>query len=401
MSEIQVKQPNTSVVMILLLIAVSSLNPISVNIIVPSLTAIAQGLHTDFATAQLTLSSYLFATAISQLLHGPLSDKFGRRPVLLVGILIYVIASALCLTATSIWIVVVGRILQGVGAAAGFALGRAIVRDLYERERAASMLGYITMGFSTAPMVAPLIGGLISDHLGWRLVFVFMTVVGLLLLIFVWMALPETRRPMPEGQVRTGFFRSFAILARIPAFWAYACNCGLTVAVFFTFLGGTPFVATTLFGMSGTQYGIYFAFVPIGYFLGNWLTAGLAARLGIGTMIRTGNVLLVIAGIGSTILLGSGWQSPFAIFAPMYLVGFANGLVTANGIAGAVSVRPALAGVASGITGSFQIGFGAVATVIVGYLLTLTHSPMPVPIMMTGFAVMALGTGIWSKTARS
>jgi DHA1 family bicyclomycin/chloramphenicol resistance-like MFS transporter len=401
MSDVPAKAPNPSAVMISLLIAISALNPISVNIIVPSLTAIAEGLHTDFATVQLALSSYLFATAISQLVHGPLSDKFGRRPVLLVGILIYVVASFLCLVATSIWLVIVGRILQGVGAAAGFALGRAIVRDLYEREKAASMLGYISMGFSTAPMVAPLIGGLISDNLGWRLVFVFMTVVSVLLLVFVWTALPETRRPMPEGQVRTGFFRSFAILAVIPAFWAYALNVGFMGAVFFTFLGGTPFIATTLFGMSGTQYGVYFAFVPIGFFLGNWLTAGLATRLGIVAMIRTGNALSLIAGIISIILLGSGWQNPFAIFAPMYLVGLANGLSTANGLAGAVSVRPALAGAASGVTGSFQIGFGAVATVIVGYLLTLTHSPMPVPIMMTVFAAIALATGIWVKTARN
>jgi DHA1 family bicyclomycin/chloramphenicol resistance-like MFS transporter len=206
---------------------------------------------------------------------------------------------------------------------------------------------------------------------------------------------------MPEGQVRTGFFRSFAILAVIPAFWAYALNVGFMGAVFFTFLGGTPFIATTLFGMSGTQYGVYFAFVPIGFFLGNWLTAGLATRLGIVAMIRAGNALSLIAGIISIILLGSGWQNPFAIFAPMYLVGLANGLSTANGLAGAVSVRPALAGAASGVTGSFQIGFGAVATVIVGYLLTLTHSPMPVPIMMTVFAAIALATGIWVKTARN
>jgi DHA1 family bicyclomycin/chloramphenicol resistance-like MFS transporter len=263
------------------------------------------------------------------------------------------------------------------------------------------MMGYITMGFSTAPMVAPLIGGLISDHLGWRPLFVFMTVVGLLLLIAIWAALPETRRPMPEGHKRVGFFESFAVLARIPAFWAYALNIGLMGAVFFTFLGGTPFIATTLFGMTGTQYGIYFAFVPIGFFLGNFLTARLAARLGIGPMIRAGNALSLIAGVCSILLLGSGWQSPFALFAPMYLVGFANGISTTNGMAGAVSVRPALAGAAAGIAGSFQIGLGAIAAVVIGYLLTLTQSPMPVPIAMTLFAAMALATGIWSRTARS
>ena len=148
-----------------------------------------------------------------------------------------------------------------------------IVRDLYEREKAASMLGYITMGFSTAPMVAPLIGGLISDNFGWRLVFVFMAAISLFLLVFVWISLPETRKPLSEGEVRTGFLESFSILMRIPAFWAYSLNLALSVAIFFTFLGGTPYVAITLFGMTGTEYGLYFAFVPVGFFVGNWASS--------------------------------------------------------------------------------------------------------------------------------
>ena len=401
MSDIPIKSAGASAIVVGVLIAVSSLNPLSVNIIVPAMTSIAEGLGADFGTAQLTLSAYLFATAISQLILGPLSDRLGRRPVILMGVLIYVLASILCLAATSIWIVILGRILQGFGAAAGFALGRAIVRDLYDREKAASMLGYVTMGMSTAPMIGPLVGGLISDHLGWRLVFLFMAIISILLLVFVWFSLPETRKPMPEGETRAGFIEGFKILARIPAFWAYTLNVGFMGAVFFTFLGGTPFIATTLFGMTGTEYGIYFALVPVGYFLGNWLTAGLAQRLGIVAMIRAGNICSLIAGIASIILLGSGWQSPFALFAPMYLVGLANGLATANGTAGAVSVRPALAGAAAGVAGSFQIGFGAIGTVAIGYLLTLTQSPMPVPIAMTLFASIALATGIWARTART
>lgn len=395
------KPPGHSAVIIVLLIAVSTMNPISVNIIVPALTSMAAGLGTDFATAQLTLTAYLFATAVSQVVVGMLSDKYGRRPVLLGGILLYVLASLLCLGATSIWVVVFGRILQGFGAASGFALGRAIVRDLYDREKAASMLGYITMGFSIAPMVAPLIGGLISDNFGWRLVFVVMAAISLFLLVFVWFSLPETRKPLPEGEVRAGFFESFMILARLPAFWAYSLNLALSVGIFFTFLGGTPYVAITLFGMTGTEYGLYFAFVPVGFFIGNWFTAGLASRLGILRMIIAGNLLGVLAGITSLILLGAGWQNHFALFAPMYLVGLSNGLAMANGMAGAVSVRPNLAGAASGIAGSIQMGFGAISTIVVGYLLTLTESPMPVPIMMTTMAVLALVTGLWARTARS
>jgi MFS transporter, DHA1 family, multidrug resistance protein len=388
-------------VMIALLIAMATLNPISINMIVPALTAMADGLGADFATIQLTLSCYLFATALSQLIHGPLSDRFGRRPVVLWGVLIYAAASLVCLFATSVWIVILGRILQGVGAAAGFALCRAIVRDLYQRERAASMLGYITMGFSTAPMIAPLIGGLLSDHLGWRLIFLFMAVVGLAMLAAMWLALPETRRPMPEGQERVGFFQGFAVLARIPAFWAYALNTGLSAGVFFTFLGGAPFVATMHFGMSGTAYGIYFAMSPVAFFLGNFLTGRLTMRLGTGSMMRAGNIVSLVSGVASILLLGIDWQSPLALFVPVWFIGLANGLSLSNSMAGAVSVRPSLAGTAAGITGSFQVGFGAVATVVVGYLLTMADSPMPMPLLMTALAVAALATGIWARFARS
>ena len=386
---------------IAVLIAVATLNSLSINMIVPALPSMASGLATDFASVQLTLSSYLFATAVAQLVHGPLSDKFGRRPVLMTGMLLYILASVICLVATSVWFVILGRILQGVGAAAGFALGRAIVRDLYEREKAASMLGYITMGFSLAPMVAPLIGGLISDHLGWRLIFLFLTGVGCTLLFITWAALPETRKPMPEGETRIGFFASFAILATVPAFWAYALTTGFMTAVFFAFLGGTPYVAMTLFGMSGTDYGLYFVFVPIGFFIGNFFTARLTMRVGSGRLMRIGNLVSLAASISSLLLLASGWLHPIALFAPIYLIGLANGLSSNNSIAGAVSVRPHLAGAASGIAGSFQIGFGAVATVIIGYLLTLTSSPMPVPIFMTALALAAVTTGQWAKYARS
>lgn len=386
---------------IAMLIAVASLNPLSVNIIVPAMTAMAAGLGTDFATIQLTLSAYLFATSISQLVHGPLSDRFGRRPILLAGTSIYILASLLCLFATTAWVVIVGRILQGVGASAGFALGRAIVRDLYEREKAASMLGYVTMGFATAPLIAPLIGGLITDNLGWRLVFVFMTIISVILLAAIWFLLPETRRPMPEGETRPGFFQSFRTLARIPAFWAYALHVGFNGGMFFTFLGGTPFVATTTFGMTGTQYGTYFAMVPLAFIFGNFLTARFSARLGIWTMIVTGSSIGLLASITSMLLLSSGWQNPFALFGPMYAIGLANGLTMANGMAGAISVRPMLAGAASGITGSFQIGFGAIATVIIAHLLTTTEAGWMVGLQMGVCATIALSFAIWSRWARS
>jgi DHA1 family bicyclomycin/chloramphenicol resistance-like MFS transporter len=221
------------------------------------------------------------------------------------------------------------------------------------------------------------------------------------MLIVMWLALPETRRPTPEGQERVGFFKGFAVLARIPAFWAYALNTGLMAGVFFSFLGGAPFLATTHFGMSGTAYGVYFAMQPIAFFIGNYLTGRLTMRLGAGSMMRAGNLVSVAGSILLLGLLGSGWQNPLALFLPVVFIGLANGLSLSNAMAGAVSVRPALAGTAAGITGSFQIGFAAVATVVIGYLLTAIESPMPLPLVMTVSGIAALATGIWAKSARS
>jgi DHA1 family bicyclomycin/chloramphenicol resistance-like MFS transporter len=191
------------------------------------------------------------------------------------------------------------------------------------------------------------------------------------------------------------------VLARIPAFWAYALNTGLMAGIFFAFLGGAPFVATTHFGMSGTAYGVYFAMSPVAFFLGNFLTGRLTMRLGTGSMMRAGNALGLAAAICLIALLGSGWQNPLALFVPVWFIGLANGLSLSNSMAGAVSVRPALAGTAAGITGSFQVGFGAVATVVVGYLLTAANTPLPLPLFMTALGAAALATGIWARFAKS
>jgi len=387
--------------LIVVLIVVSALNPIAVNMFVPAMPDIMRGLNTNQAGVQLVLSVYLFSTAVAQLVLGPLSDRYGRRPVLLGGLTVFVIASLVCTLAPSIGVLIAGRVLQGCGGCVGIVLGRAIVRDRYERAQAATMLGYVMMGFAIAPMVGPVIGGVLNDFVGWRSIFGLLATLGIAITLVAFLFMPETRVPASNETERPTFLRSLATLSRLPAFWAYALTCALGTAVFFSFLGGTPFVAVDMLGMTGTEYGLYFILVPGGFMLGNFLTGRFSRRVGIFALVLVGSVITFLAVVGMFFAFLAGWYHPLALFLPMYAIGFANGLTLANALAGAVSVRPELAGAASGFAGAMQIGFGGIATVVIGALLAATHSVFPLIICMAVLALFGIAAAIWTRTARA
>jgi DHA1 family bicyclomycin/chloramphenicol resistance-like MFS transporter len=177
-----------------LLIAIAAVSPLGINMYLPSMPGMARALGVDFTTIQLTLSLYLAAMALGQLVIGPLSDRFGRRPVLLIGLMVFVIGSLLCLTAQNVGLLIFGRAVQAVGGTAGITLSRAIVRDLYGRNQVASMIGYVTMGMAVAPMIAPTIGGVLETLFGWRASFAFLMVFGGVVLLFAFWYLSETNR---------------------------------------------------------------------------------------------------------------------------------------------------------------------------------------------------------------
>jgi DHA1 family bicyclomycin/chloramphenicol resistance-like MFS transporter len=394
------KLPGASKRLMLVLIAVSAINPIAINMFVPAMPDIIRTLHTDIASVQMVLSVYLFATAIGQLLIGPLSDRFGRRPLLVGGLAVFVLASLGCALASSIGGLIAARILQGAGGCAGIVLARAIVRDLYERDRAASMLGYLTMGFAIAPMFSPTIGGLLSDRIGWQSIFAVQSAFGGLALLASAFIVPETRKLLSGTETRPGYISSIGTLARIPAFWGYALNLSFGVGVFFLFLGGTPVIASELLGLSGTEFGLYFAFAPAGFMIGNFLTARFSHRVGISFMTICGSAVAVAAVAGMGIAFGLGWYHPLSLFVPMYFIGFANGLTFTNAIAGAVSLRPEYAGAASGLTGFMQTTGGALASVIIGLLLSINHSVFVLVGCMAVFALASFSAAIWTRTAR-
>jgi len=369
-------KPVASLSFIVLLVAVAAVSPLGINMYLPSMPGMARALHVDFTTIQLTLSLYLAAMAVGQLVMGPLSDRFGRRPVLLAGLGIFVSGSLICLLAPTIGVLILGRVVQAIGGCAGITLSRAIVRDLYGRNQVASMIAYVTMGMAVAPMIAPTIGGMFETFYGWRASFAFLAAFGCLALLFAFMKLPETNRTRgpagPPGHLQ----KSYAVLLRSSPFWAYTLTTSFVSAAFFAFLAGAPYVMIELMGRSPAEYGLYFAMVPSGYILGNFATGRLAARLGPNRMILAG-ILVTFAGVGAmAAIFGTGFMHPTALFGPMFFIGMGNGLVLPSGIAGAVSVKPDVAGAAAGLTGSLQIGFGAVVAPIIGGALDQTVWPL-------------------------
>jgi DHA1 family bicyclomycin/chloramphenicol resistance-like MFS transporter len=368
--------PKTSRTFVALLIAMTALAPVSLQIFIPALPAIQSSFESSTGVTQLVLSLSILANAVATLLYGPLSDRFGRRPVVMVGFLIFVIGSVGSALAPTIGMLIIARIIQSAGAAAGMVLARAIVRDLYDRDEAASVLAYLTMAMVAAPMLAPTFGAVLIDNFSWRAIFVVMAFLGIVLSWQVWSHLEETH----VGEAMTNLWRGLGkggiSLLRRPSFLAYTLQSSFAISTFFAFIAGAPYFVINGLGRSATEYGLLFMAVSASFMVGNFTTARLSRRYGTDPLIRTGNI---IALCGASLALGSmilGYWNPFALFGPMMLVAFGNGLSIANAQAGAVSVQPNLAGTASGIAGFAQMFVAALVSQAVGMLQNGTPYPM-------------------------
>lgn len=350
-----------------ILIVATATGPLALNIFVPSMPGLVDVFQSDYATVQLCLTLYLAALGVAQLAYGPISDRFGRRPALIGGLIIYVVANLACMLAWSIESLIVGRVLQAIGSCAGMVLGRAIVRDVYDRDRAAGAIALITMAMAVAPAMAPAIGGMMDAHFGWRAAFLVPTAMGLVVLIGTIARLNETNlNPIPSIDL-TAMLRNYGSLLRSRAFIGYAGNTAMSVGAFFSFIAGAPYVMIEIMDRGPEEYGFYFVLISVGYMTGNFLANRLSRKLGIDRMIPIGvGVSLCGAGVGFALVIADV-VTPGAVFLPMCAIAIGNGLSQPNGIAGAVSVKPLIAGAASGLMGFGQMLIGAGFTVAVGY----------------------------------
>lgn len=383
--------------MLATLMIASALSRLAINIFIPSMASIARDLHADGATVGLGLSLYLAATAIIQLLAGPLSDRFGRRPVILGGMVLFLIGTALCLIARDVGLFLAGRVVQAASAT-GIALSRAVVRDVYSRERAAAMIGYVTMGLAVAPMLGPAIGGVMDTAFGWRSVFWLLAVMGVATTTLLVFDLSETNND--RGKPIASQLRSYGELTRSSAFWIYVGVSSLTSGVFFAFLGGAPFVAVDILAMTPAGYGLWFGLGALGYMAGNFGTARLSVRLGIKTLMVSGAGLTLSAAILSLIAVATGHLSPLTLFGPMLLVGIGNGLALPTATAGGVSVRPEAAGAAAGLLGACQIGLGAISSILAAILATSAVGAVGLTALMTGFGLAGLACALAARRVR-
>lgn len=370
-----------------LLVLLVALGPISTDLYLPSLPSMQQAFDTDVPTIQLTLSVYMVAFAASQLIYGPLSDRFGRRWPLIGGTALYVAASILCLLAPSIEWLILGRFLQGVGGCAGQVIARAVVRDVHGREASGRVLAKIAAAMGLAPAVGPAIGGLLTDAFGWQACFAALTLAGGLALVGVLLLLQETNRAPDPGPIRpTRIGRTFAGLLRHRQFSGFALAATFSYAGLFAWISGSSFVFIEIFGLAPDVYGYCFASIVFGFIAG----AQIASRLTVGPVraVALGAAVNALTGLAMIAAVALEAATVATILAPMifYMVGM--GIVLPSAQAGAIGPFPTKAGAASSLIGATQYGIAAFVGLAVGWGFDGTPGPMALAIALSGVGAL-------------
>jgi len=378
--------------LILLLAAASALGPVAMQIMLPAIPIVREQFVVSTGAAQLTLRLSMLSIAIATLIYGPLSDRFGRRPVMLAGICITVFGSLLCIFAGSIEWLILGRIVQAAGGAVGLVLARAIVRDVYPADEAAGIIATLVMVMVVMPMLSPMVGGEMLVRFDWHSIFYLVAVISMVMLVAMFRYLPETLHHKVNFTGVGSMLKGFSILLASPTFSAYAFNVAFVSVVFFSFISAAPEIMVSVFNRPPNEYGYYFIMIPLAFMIGNYLARGMSKKWGIHRMIRLGSRLSIL-GIGIAIVLQvAGLHHPFALFTPIALTTFGNGISLPNAQAGAINEFPDMAGSASGLTGFLQMGLSAVAAQLVALIFNGTVYPML--LMMLAAALISL----WSFT---
>lgn len=369
------------------LIVITGLGALSMNIFLPSLPAMTEYFDTEYRLMQLSVSLYLGVNAVLQVIIGPISDRFGRRPVILWGTAAFLVATVGCLLASSIEVFLVFRMMQAV-IVTGLVLGRAVVRDMHEDAEAASKIGYVTMGMAIVPMIGPGIGGALEEAFSWHANFWLLLGVGSAIMALVWADLGETART--QSTSFKAQFLEYPELLTSRRFWGYCLTAAFASGAFFSYLGGAPNVGSQVYGLSAGEVGLYFGAPALGYFFGNGISGRYSIRVGINGMILWGTIASAIGMSLSMLVYLAGWQSALSFFGFMTFVGFGNGMVLPNATSGMLSVRPHLAGTASGLGGAIMLLGGAGLSALAGNLLTGDSGAFPLLAIMLATSVLAV-----------
>ena len=363
----------------LTLVLLASISMLAMNSFLPSLPSMATHFGTTTAIMGLSVAIYLGSSAVLQILVGPLSDKIGRRPALLWSLGIFIFASFACVFAQDTAVFMTLRAIQAF-AACTMVLSRAIVRDTNDTQTSASKIAYIAMGMAITPMFAPALGGFLDNWFGWQANFWMLGGVGTLIWILTYFDQGETVPPSTEGFREQ--LKEYPELLTSRRFWGYCLASAFSGGAYFAYLGGGPFVGSVVFNLSPEQLGIYFGTPAVGYFAGNFISGRYSVRFGIDAMILSGLNIILVGMTLSLILSYLGYASVNSFFGFMIFVGLGNGLCLPNATAGMLSVRPHLAGAASGLGGSISIAGGAALSTVAGAILVPGSTEMPLLLLM-------------------
>lgn len=357
--------------------ALAALAPLSNDIYLVSLPTMTEAFGASVERVQLTLTSFMIGFAIGQYVYGPLSDRFGRRPLMIAGLILYVAASVVAATAATVEVLIVARFLQAIGMSSGPVLGRAVVRDLYDRERAARVLSYMAVVAGFAPVVAPIIGSHLHVAFGWRANFVFVAVYGVIALAVVALHFGETNSRLDPNALRfRQMGRNVVTLLSSKLYLGYALTAACVGSGLFAFLSGSPFVFLKVLGFAPGDFGYLFGFCMSGYLVGSVISGRFVARLGMDRLLLLGIALALVSGLS---MAGLAWlhvDHVAAILGPMFVFMFAFALVLPQAMAGALTPFPHIAGNASSLIGLCQYGLSAIVGTIVAALFDGTQVPM-------------------------
>lgn len=370
---------------IFILAALTAIQPLSTDMYLPSLLGIAETLNTDMAHVQITLSIFMFGFALGQIFYGPFADKYGRRPVLIVSLSIYMLGSLLCILANNIELLIFGRLLQALGGSGPMILGRTIVRDILKGDAAGKMLA--TMGFimGLMPMIAPIIGGILHTNFGWRSNFYVFFGYAIFLILITLFILPET---VPKKTTATlspkTFLKIYNGLFANQTFRFFVTRISLTYGGIFTFISGSSFYLQTRFELSPQAFSYAFAFSVLGYLIGTLIGARTAMAFGAYKLIFYGAICQLIGGLSMFLLHYSGTFHAIQLVLPMMIYLIGSGLTMPQSLAGTMSDFPEKAGAASSLAGVVQVSTAAIIGTFVGVLIEDYIFIMPLTLMVIG-----------------
>lgn len=371
----------TASTVLVLVAALSMLQPLSTDLYLPTLPGIARALDADVPTVQWTLSVFVAAFGAWQLVAGPLADRFGRLPVILGGLGVYTASSLLCMLAPSIEVLIVGRLLQAIGACSVLVGMRALVRDLYAPTEGARLLATSATLMSLAPLAGPLLGALLYAQFGWRSSFALLTAFGCALALVVALRLRETLRHPRRDALRLGpMLQAYGSTLASPTFRAYAAASTTSYGALFAYLAGSSFVLIQVLGITPTAYGLSLCFTVFGYMLGTLACRHLLVRAGLQRTVQLGAGLQCASGLALALLALAGVQHWAAIIVPFFFFSISHGLVQPAAQAGAVAPFPQQAGSAAALMGCVMMAVAACVGIWIGASYNGTVLPMALTI---------------------